>query len=124
MKIPYKIRKLTALALQDRVLTFKERGTIVAAALKEGMKPEEIREYIDEAIRERLKNYTKEELTHCPFCGAQVPLISEDCLFCGKSLHKPQQKRNISIAGPEAEIIKAENKRTERERLDSETCPD
>ncbi|MBO4372081.1 MAG: zinc ribbon domain-containing protein [Bacteroidales bacterium] len=28
----------------------------------------------------------KEQLKHCPYCGAQIPLVSNECLFCGKSL--------------------------------------
>ena len=36
-KIPNSIKELTALALQDRILTLKEREVIVKAALKKGM---------------------------------------------------------------------------------------
>ena len=62
MAIPKHIIDLTALALQDRVLTFKERQTIIVEALKAGVTAEEINHYIDTAqltshIEEMVQKY-------------------------------------------------------------------
>ncbi|MBO7141538.1 MAG: hypothetical protein J6V76_00275, partial [Bacteroidales bacterium] len=87
MKITKKIKRLVDLALSDSVLTYVERQTIVKTAINSGISEKEINQYIDNALRKRLKSYTKEELQHCPFCGAQIPLVSDECLFCGNSLN-------------------------------------
>ena len=83
MAVSKKIFDLTRLALQDRVLTFKERQTIVRVALEEGVSEQEINAFLDNMLNQRLKTMAKEELCSCPGCGAQIPLISEDCMYCG-----------------------------------------
>ncbi|MBQ2097476.1 MAG: hypothetical protein II480_04810, partial [Bacteroidales bacterium] len=83
MPVSKHIAGLTALALQDRILTYKERQVIVKEAVKEGTSLQEINSYLDDALTERLKSFSKEELKHCPYCGAQIPLLSDVCLFCG-----------------------------------------
>lgn len=103
MQISDNIKKFIDLALSDRILTYKERLVIEDAALKEGISKQEINAYLDDALHERLKTYSKEQLRHCPHCGAQIPLISDVCLFCGESLE------NISIAAEQHNI---------------KTCPD
>jgi hypothetical protein len=103
MQISDNIKKFIDLALSDRILTYKERLVIEDAALKEGISKQEINAYLDDALHERLKTYSKEQLRHCPHCGAQIPLISDMCLFCGESLE------NISIAAEQHNI---------------KTCPD
>lgn len=103
MQISDNIKKIIDLALTDRILTYKERLVIEDASLKEGISKQEINAYLDDALHERLKNYSKEQLRHCPHCGAQIPLISDVCLFCGESLE------NISIAAEQHNI---------------KTCPD
>ena len=67
MAISKKIAQLTALALKDRVLTYVEKKTIVNAALAEGISEQEITNYLNNAIKKSLKNYTKEQLKRCPF---------------------------------------------------------
>ena len=127
MSIPPKIANLTALALSDRILTYTERKTIVAAAVKEGVSEKEINQYLDDALSQRLKFYTKEELKSCPFCGAQIPLLSESCLFCGNELNNDNQLLHNPppfIEGTEAEIIRAENLRVAKENINLKTCPD
>ena len=126
MEVSSKIKELVELALSDRVLTFVERKTIVDAALKEGVSEEDINRFLDNALRERLQHYTKENLKRCPHCGGQIPLISDTCLFCGESL---EEKTNtnpepINISGEEAEIIRRENLRTAEETKNIKTCPD
>jgi len=108
MSIPPKIANLTKLALSDRVLTYTERKTIVATAVKEGVSKKEINQYIDNELNQRLKFYTKEELRSCPFCGAQIPLISDDCMYCGVTLEKDGNFNPIDISGNEADIISKE----------------
>ena len=126
MAIPKHIIDLTALALQDRVLTFKEREVIVKAATKAGVFEERINEYLDNALQERLKSYSKEDLQHCPHCGAQTPLISDRCLFCGTDLKSGPRPSEIplGISGTEAEIIEAENINVEIKRHSITNCPD
>ena len=124
--IPQSIIDLTALALSDRVLTPLERETIIEAGIKEGVPKKHIIEYIENEYRERLKSYTKEELRDCPFCGAQIPLVSDDCLFCGKPLEhivKPI-KVNLNLEGTAADIIRSQNIQHEEERHGIKTCPD
>ena len=125
-KIPNSIKELTALALQDRILTLKEREVIVKAALKKGMSKTEINDYLNKALEERLKYYSKEELKRCPFCGAQIPLVSDECMFCGNSLQNTdtQSVPPPFVIGKEADIINAENTKTAYQLHDIKHCPD
>lgn len=126
MAISKKIAQLTALALKDKVLTFVERQTIVKSAMLEGVPEDEINDYLNKALEERMKAYSKDELTHCPCCGAQVPLISDECFYCGASLKssEPSTSNEVNIAGEEADIIRQENKNTAEERRNIRNCPD
>lgn len=121
-----KIQKLTALALSDRVLTDLERKTIVNKAVELGISSEEINQYLDEQLNLRLKYYTKVDLRDCPYCGAQIPLISNECMYCGKPLehidNRPPQP--IRIKSEEADIIRSENQRMETKRHGIKHCPD
>jgi len=123
MAITPKIKELVTLALSDRVLTNTERHTIVAAAMQDGIAETEINEYINSALRIRLQSYTKEQLQHCPFCGAQTPLVSDECLFCGKPLNNNMQPSGATTPPPfiqsrEADIIRGENLRTAQQSHD------
>ena len=100
MPISDNIKKLTDLALTDRILTYKERQVIAETALKEGISQQEINSYLDDALHERLKTYSKEQLKHCPHCGAQIPLISDVCLFCGESLENTEPLPNQTATPP------------------------
>ena len=100
MAISTNIKNLTDLALRDRVLTYKERQVIVEAALKEGTNIQEINAFLDDAYRERLKTYSKEQLKRCPHCGAQIPLVSDVCLFCGESLENTELQPNQTATPP------------------------
>ena len=124
MAITSQIKELVTLALSDRVLTYVERKTIVNAAIKEGISETEINQYLDNALHKRLQFYTKEELRSCPHCGAQIPLISDNCMFCGVTLEKDGNFKPIDITGDEADIIRAENLKTSSERTEIQTCPD
>ena len=126
MDIWPEINHLTALALSDRVLTDLERQTIVNKAIKCGISSEEINQYLDDQLNLRLKSYTKVELRDCPFCGAQIPLISDDCMYCGQSLEhiKGETNAEFNISGYEADIIRSENQRVEQERHGIKNCPD
>ena len=130
MPISDNIKKLTDLALTDRILTYKERQVIAETALKEGISQQEINSYLDDALHERLKTYSKEQLKHCPHCGAQIPLISDVCLFCGESLENTEPLPNQTatppayVEGKAAKIIQAENARTAVEQHNLKTCPD
>ncbi len=120
------IKKLTAFALSDRVLTDLERYTIVNKAIRNGIRSEEINQYLDDQLNLRLKSYTKVDLRDCPFCGAQIPLISDECMYCGKPLEHIEGSTNIAfnISGKEADIIRSENQRVEQERHGITNCPD
>ena len=130
MPISDNIKKLTDLALTDRILTYKERQVIAETALKEGISQQEINSYLDDALHERLKTYSKEQLKHCPYCGAQIPLISDVCLFCGETLDNTEPQPNQTatpppyITGDAAKIIRSENARTAVEQHNLKTCPD
>ncbi len=74
MAVSKKIVDLTRLALQDRVLTYTERQTIV-------------------------------KLRNCPSCGGQIPLISDQCLYCGTFLNQqPENVYSMDVVGEEAEL--------------------
>ena len=126
MDIWPEIKNLTALALSDRVLTDLERQTIVSKAIKSGISREEINQYLDDQLNLRLKSYTKVELRDCPFCGAQIPLISDDCMYCGQPLEHIEGEidEEFNISGYEADIIRSENQRVEQERHGITNCPD
>lgn len=118
---------LAHLALSDRVLTYTERQTIAKAAMEEGTPEEEINTVLDNMLTQRLKFFTKEELRNCPHCGAQIPLISDTCLFCGGSLQSTDTQPIIptpEITGAEAEIIQRENLDTAAEHRNLKHCPD
>lgn len=128
MAIPKKIIDLTTLALQDRVLTFRERETIVAEALEMGVSQEEIDAYLTNALNKRLQSYTKEELGSCPGCGHGVPLVADECPYCGTVLQHnehqvvpPIHPGSLNVSGRAAKIIRQENYNTEQER--KKNCP-
>jgi len=126
MAISKKILDLVHLALSDRVLTYTERQTIVKAAIEEGTPEQEINTVLDNMLTQRLKSFTKEELRNCPRCGAQIPLISDTCLFCGGSLNSDSQPTPPAptVTGAEAEIIQRENLSTAAEHRNIKHCPD
>lgn len=126
MAISKHIIDLTTLALKDRVLTFVERKVIIDAAMKEGVSTDEINSYLDNALNERLRSYSKEDLKRCPNCGAQIPLVSDECPYCGQSLETADNKPTPPpyIRGLEADIIHSENYRVATERRNIRTCPD
>lgn len=122
------IKDLVDLALQDRVMTYTERLIIVNAAAKRNIKADQVNKYIDKAVAKRMKDsLTKEEMQHCPSCGAQVPLIANDCLFCGQSLIGPERKV-IKVDDAAAKRIQAENQKTfevvSDNRRSIKQCPD
>jgi len=134
MAISKQTLDLINLALQDRVLTFKERRVIVENATKEGTPLEEINTVLDNMLAQRMKSYTKEELRSCPGCGHGVPLISDNCPYCGTLLESPipppptqaQTQTQAPVPPPynisnEAAIIRGENRRTAEEQKKS--CP-
>ncbi|MBR3712451.1 MAG: zinc ribbon domain-containing protein [Bacteroidales bacterium] len=126
MAIPQKIQKLTELALKDKVLTQVERQTIVNAALEMGVPQQEIDAYLNHATDERIRSiYSKEEMTHCPFCGALTPLISDQCLHCFRDLREVIKTATPPpyISGAEADIINRENEITAYQQHNSKTCP-
>ncbi|MBP5501784.1 MAG: zinc ribbon domain-containing protein [Bacteroidales bacterium] len=126
MQIWPELHKLSALALSDRVLTDLERHTIANKAIRNGISSEEINQYLDDQLNLRLKSYTKVDLRDCPYCGAQIPLISDECMYCGKPLEHIEGSTNIAfnISGKEADIIRSENQRVEQERHGITNCPD
>lgn len=125
MPVSKHISDLTALALKDRVLTLVEKQTIVKSALAEGISEQEINSFLDNALKERLKSYKKEDLKSCPVCGSQIPLISDNCLFCGNSLTNGSGNgKVIKVSGTAAKIIEEENRITAEEKQNLKTCPD
>ena len=121
MAISKHIIDLVNLALADRVLTFKERETIVKEAVAENISEVEINTFLDNMLARRLSTFTKEELKSCPSCGAQIPLISDQCPFCGSTFEKRQSITNIT--GEVADIIRAENQKTIEPDSEPKTCP-
>lgn len=125
MPISKHITDLTRLALLDRVLTYRERETILIEAHAEGIPDAETNAFLDGMLAQRLKSYSKEELKACPACGAQIPLISDQCLFCGTLLEKPTQNtaKTISVTGSAADIIRSENVKNTQAEQNIKNCP-
>ena len=125
--IPTKIKQLTALALKDRVMTPVERQTIIDEAVKKGVFADVINKYLDDALDERLKSYTKEELGNCPGCGHGVPVFADQCPYCGRTLEHQERgiisNRPLTISGNAAKIISQENIKTEQQRVNITNCP-
>ncbi|MBQ3657856.1 MAG: zinc ribbon domain-containing protein [Bacteroidales bacterium] len=125
MAVSKKIIDLTTLALKDRVLTLKERQVIVNAALNEGTSEKEVNMFLDNMLTQRLKSFTKEELCSCPTCGHGVPLIADECPYCGTLLEHQEPDRQsppkYKITNQEAAEIESENIRTAEEKKHS--CP-
>lgn len=113
------IKSLVAQALQDGVLTFRERQVIMEKATD--CDPEELKAYIDEALKNKMSFIPKESLKRCPKCGSQVPLLSDECPFCG--FHYAE---NADTAGNME--IEAENYNTDsayvKDYAPIEYCPD
>ncbi|MBR4625571.1 MAG: zinc ribbon domain-containing protein [Alphaproteobacteria bacterium] len=120
------IEKLTALALSDGVITDLERGIIEYKASLLGVSSTQIKHYLEAQLEMRLKSYTKVDLRDCPFCGAQIPLVSDECLYCGKSLEHIEDSLVMptEIEGREASIIRSENMRMDTQRHNIKNCPD
>ena len=128
MAVSKHILDLITLALQDRVLTFKERQTIVEAAEKEGTATAEVNAVMDNMLEQRLKNYTKEELGSCPNCGHGVPLFADECPYCGTVLKHIESQPvvpppYISATDDAAATILSENIRVEQEKQTITKCP-
>ena len=125
MAISQRVKDLTAIALQDRLITYTERQTIIKAALKDGASKNEINAYINEALTIRLKSYTKEELASCPGCGHGVPLITNECPYCGRWLEHIDEQQIVPpqyrVTGVDADVIRRENSRTAERKKN--TCP-
>lgn len=119
MVIPDRIKQLTEIALKDKVLTFVERETIINEGIKEGIPAEEINEYLNKSLEAKISSMAKEDLDHCPSCGAQIPLISDTCPYCGyeydKFKHSSGHGNSSAIMGDDVNIIANEN---------AKTCPD
>ncbi|MBR4267114.1 MAG: zinc ribbon domain-containing protein [Bacteroidales bacterium] len=126
MAVSKKIIELTKLALVDRVLTYKEREVIVKNAIAEGVSEAEINAFLDNMLTQRLKSFSKEELKSCPSCGSQIPLIADQCQFCGKILSNSGVNSLNSgvLDGKDADIIRSENLKTELEEQNIDNCPD
>lgn len=128
MAVSKHILDLINLALQDRVLTFKERQTIIEAAEHEGTAAAEINAVMDNMLEQRLKSYTKEELGSCPGCGHGVPLFADECPYCGTPLKHIENKTVtpppfISATDEAAAAIRSENLRVEEEKQTITECP-
>ena len=103
MQILPEIKKLTALAISDRVLTDLERETIVNKAVESGISREEINQYLDDQLNLRLESYTKVDP------GEYAENITNEA---------------FNITSAEADIIRSENLRIEEEKRIIKVCPD
>jgi hypothetical protein len=113
MAVPQNIIDLIHRALQDAVLTHNERKNIVRTAINQGVDKDEINDLMDEMFAQRLKSYTKEKLKRCPSCGAQIPLLSDDCFYCGEQLTVRESARPVET-----------KRHTVKEEAAPNTCPD
>lgn len=125
--IPKQITNLIDLALRDGIMTLREKQTIIAEAMAQGLDKDEITAEIDSRLRQLVDTMPKENLKRCKSCGAQIPLISDDCLYCGVQLTQSKAARPIPTSGnlSEAErIIIEENAITNSQNINIKNCPD
>jgi len=119
--IPQQIIELVNLALRDGILTFRERQTIVAEAEKLGISNNEINEFLDNSLKSKISKMERASLKHCPDCGGQIPLISDNCPFCGHVFETEETSISNSKA---AQIINQENVNTQEAAKNINSCPD
>lgn len=110
------LNSLIALAVKDAVLTPVERKTIVNKGVEYGISADEVNSMLDNALRERISHAPKSSLKSCPDCGAQIPLISDFCPYCGHH-YESLPSGKIENQSAEAKIIESENVRVEEERF-------
>lgn len=122
--VPQRISDLTTLALKDGVMTFRERQVIEEEGIRLGMEASELKNYLDEAIRSRISQESKDTLQACPGCGGQIPLLSKQCQYCGHTFGKVAANIYKVREGDEAaQIIEQENADTEANRKNISNCP-
>lgn len=119
-----RIQQLVALAMKDSVLTYRERLTIVQEAIKDGIPEQEINQHLDGVIAGALQNAAKENLKRCPKCGGQIPLISNQCLYCGHEFGNDNINVDASESQEAARIIEQENANTAQQQASITHCPD
>ncbi|MCQ2250786.1 MAG: hypothetical protein MJZ66_06720 [Bacteroidales bacterium] len=119
-----RIQQLVALAMKDAVLTYRERLTIVQEAIKDGIPEQEINQHLDGVIAGALQNAAKENLKRCPKCGGQIPLISNQCLYCGHEFGNDNINVDASESQEAARIIEQENANTAQQQASITHCPD
>lgn len=123
MALTKEIIDLVNLAMSDAVITPKEREVLVAKGLSAGCSEQEINQFIDVSLKRKLSNLGKEQLKDCPKCGGQIPLIADDCPYCGNHFEMAKAKNVVSINSEEASIIASENLRVEQEKIGAKNCP-
>jgi len=122
--IPIEIQNLVSLALKDGILTYKERQVIVKKAKKMRLDMQEVNSYINTALDNKMKFIPKEDLKRCPTCGAQIPLISDECQYCGFEFG---QGISYSKNNSASQIIQKENENSQSVYVKSQNinnCPD
>lgn len=122
--VPQIIQDLVSRALKDGVLTYKERQVIMEEAGKMNADPNEVSQYINTALDNRLSYIPKESLKRCPTCGAQIPLLSNQCEYCGFEFGED----NAGGTSHAEKVIDLENRNTNSEYVKSDAplrnCPD
>lgn len=73
-------------AMADNILTHEEKQEIISQANVLGVGEQELQSIIHDGIQQVVARLPKEDTTNCPCCGAQTPLISRNCVFCGQSI--------------------------------------
>jgi len=123
------MKNLVDLALKDAVITYREKEILIGKAIEEGSSLSEINQYINEQLEIRLSKRGREELKACPKCGAQVPLLSDNCPFCNYEYQLSGANNAVRISSARnasdnaAQAIEAENARTADENQNIESCP-
>ena len=85
--IPEELDLLIQEFLTDGVLTEKERQVVLKEAEGMGLDREKIDLYLDAQVQKIEQKIDaaarKQKGKTCPFCGGQIPLLSEKCPHCG-----------------------------------------
>jgi len=108
------IEKLMNIALQDGVITDKEREILLKKCEQYGMDKDEFEMILEgelSKIAQKQKNVKKEsDVVKCPNCKAVIPALSYVCEFCGFVINSNQQRNsNTNEISLSDSISKLEN---------------
>ena len=95
--IPEELNQLIKECLTDGILTDEDRQEILKKAVDMGLDYDEIDLYLDAQVQ-KISSATKSEKgSTCPFCGSNIPFLSDKCPECGNLITPEATKEFMEI---------------------------